>query len=256
MISVFRKLRRIMLEKSAIKKYVLYAFGEILLVIMGILMALQVNNWNEQRKLNNREIIVLKNLLEELQQDSLSLNSFIILTGGKENDGKKIRNMIEGKLAVDSVFLVFRSFVNGKVIIHNTYLPTFEELIASGNLSILKNQKLVDRIKRHMKSQSDQQSFFYNEAQKRKEMYNTHLYQYFPYEIMAWLWENAQNRTWENLSAFKSDINGYLNDPETLKQVNIQIGVDAEMRWYYEQRVMNRLKEIIDMVRIEIKEKS
>ncbi len=47
-------------------KYPRYAFGEILLVVIGILIALQINNWNENRKASLLEIVTLRNLKEDL----------------------------------------------------------------------------------------------------------------------------------------------------------------------------------------------
>jgi len=51
MIKFFRKIRQQLLAEGAVKKYLLYAIGEILLVVIGILIALQINNWNEQQKI-------------------------------------------------------------------------------------------------------------------------------------------------------------------------------------------------------------
>ena len=53
MIKFFRKIRRKLLTENKISKYLLYAIGEIILVVIGILIALQVNNWNEDRKFKN-----------------------------------------------------------------------------------------------------------------------------------------------------------------------------------------------------------
>ena len=51
MIKYFRKIRQQLLTQNRFSKYLLYAVGEILLVMVGILLALQVNNWNEDKKL-------------------------------------------------------------------------------------------------------------------------------------------------------------------------------------------------------------
>ena len=51
MIKFFRKIRYDLMEKNKNGKYLKYAIGEILLVVIGILIALQINNWNELRKL-------------------------------------------------------------------------------------------------------------------------------------------------------------------------------------------------------------
>ena len=61
----FNKIRQRLIAQDKIKKYLVYAIGEILLVVLGIIIALQVNNWNENRKVRNNEV----NILNELQSD-------------------------------------------------------------------------------------------------------------------------------------------------------------------------------------------
>ncbi|MGB5269500.1 MAG: DUF6090 family protein, partial [Eudoraea sp.] len=50
MIKFFRKIRQRLVSENKFSKYLIYAFGEIILVVIGILIALQINNWNEERK--------------------------------------------------------------------------------------------------------------------------------------------------------------------------------------------------------------
>ena len=84
MLRFFRQLRQRLLTENKFSRYLLYAFGEILLVVIGILIALQVNNWNEERKtkkeLNTILIDVykdLKNDQEELSQRLQGYNDFV-----------------------------------------------------------------------------------------------------------------------------------------------------------------------------------
>ena len=63
---IFRKQRFKLAAESQFTKYLRYAIGEILLVVIGILIALQVNNWNQNRKLNQKVIANLKNVQSEL----------------------------------------------------------------------------------------------------------------------------------------------------------------------------------------------
>jgi len=56
MLRFFRQIRKTLIEQDNIRKYLLFAIGEILLVVIGIFIALQVNNWNEERKLNLLEV--------------------------------------------------------------------------------------------------------------------------------------------------------------------------------------------------------
>lgn len=54
MLEFFRKIRQQLLSENSFSKYLFYAIGEIILVVIGILLALQINNWNEDRKATNR----------------------------------------------------------------------------------------------------------------------------------------------------------------------------------------------------------
>lgn len=63
----FKVLRQQFIADGRFRRYLPYAFGEIILVVIGILIALQVNNWNEQRKLNHKETVILKSLLTDLK---------------------------------------------------------------------------------------------------------------------------------------------------------------------------------------------
>ncbi|MDX1472079.1 MAG: DUF6090 family protein, partial [Flavobacteriaceae bacterium] len=65
MIKFFRNLRQSMISQNRVSKYLLYAIGEIILVVIGILLALQINNWNQNRIESREEFKALKNLKED-----------------------------------------------------------------------------------------------------------------------------------------------------------------------------------------------
>ncbi|MGB5402855.1 MAG: DUF6090 family protein, partial [Robiginitalea sp.] len=69
MLRFFRSIRQRLLTDNKFSKYLLYALGEIALVMIGILLALQVNNWNEERKQNHLETVYLNRLHNELKKD-------------------------------------------------------------------------------------------------------------------------------------------------------------------------------------------
>jgi hypothetical protein len=77
MIKFFRKIRQNLLIENNTSKYFKYAIGEIILVVIGILIALQINNWNEARKTKLTEAIKLNKLLLDLKLDSIAFNSNI-----------------------------------------------------------------------------------------------------------------------------------------------------------------------------------
>ncbi|MFT6795818.1 MAG: hypothetical protein ACJART_000956, partial [Maribacter sp.] len=77
MIKFFRKIRQNLLSEGKTSKYFKYAIGEIILVVIGILIALQINNWNENQKAKKLEQVVLKNLAQENKANLVSLNQLM-----------------------------------------------------------------------------------------------------------------------------------------------------------------------------------
>jgi len=63
MIKFFRHIRYNLMEQNKTGKYFIYALGEIILVVIGILIALSINNWNANKKTAKEEIVILNNLL-------------------------------------------------------------------------------------------------------------------------------------------------------------------------------------------------
>lgn len=79
MLRFFRTIRKKLIEQDNVRKYLLYAVGEILLVVIGILIALQINNWNEEKKIDRMVSQALSEIREDLVQDTLTLQSRITL---------------------------------------------------------------------------------------------------------------------------------------------------------------------------------
>ncbi len=80
MIKFFRHIRRSLIQENKMGKYFKYAIGEILLVVIGILIALQINNWNTDRIAINQEKVLLQNVLENLETDAKSIRDMISVT--------------------------------------------------------------------------------------------------------------------------------------------------------------------------------
>lgn len=78
MIKLFRSIRQNMLKENKVNKYLLYAFGEILLVVIGILIALQINTWNQERINSREEQRIYQDLVEELE-----FNKFLVKYGSE-----------------------------------------------------------------------------------------------------------------------------------------------------------------------------
>ena len=74
MIKFFRKIRQDLLRDNKIGDYLKYAVGEIVLVVIGILIALSINNWNESRKNDLEQALLVKNIIEDLRLDFIHIN--------------------------------------------------------------------------------------------------------------------------------------------------------------------------------------
>lgn len=69
MLTFLRKIRQSSITSNSFRKYLLYAIGEILLVVLGILIALQINNWNNERINRKTEKEVLQRIVQDLRKD-------------------------------------------------------------------------------------------------------------------------------------------------------------------------------------------
>ena len=148
MIKFFRKIRQKLLTENKFSKYLIYAIGEIILVVIGILIALQINNWNEHQKVKNTQ----KKYLTLLKEESISnLNS---VRKTKKNvinyrlNQNKLLKLINGDK--DTVTEKQLSELLFEVIL-NTHTFSYEnsvlsELKNSGNLKNILN----DSIRKHL----------------------------------------------------------------------------------------------------------
>ncbi len=97
MISLFRRIRQILLQQNRITQYLAYSIGEIFLVVIGILIALQINTWNETRKTRQYELKMLKELKSTLQKDRLFFASQIPRLEHKQVAANRLLEILENK---------------------------------------------------------------------------------------------------------------------------------------------------------------
>lgn len=128
-------------------KYFKYAIGEIILVVIGILIALQINTWNEQRKENKLEQDYYCKLLEDIQQDLIQVNNQITNTEKRLAASNNIIQMLQsGHPKLDTLM---NETLNALSLITYTIRPNnaaFEDLKSSGNLNILKDNDIKTRV--------------------------------------------------------------------------------------------------------------
>lgn len=96
--------------KGKTSQYIKYAIGEIVLVMVGILLALQVNNWNEDRKSKNQLTSIFKTVKEDLKTDTTSVSAIIRFYDTINKYSQKYATSQINKTNIDS-FLICRSLV-------------------------------------------------------------------------------------------------------------------------------------------------
>ncbi len=101
MLRIFRKMRNAALSENKLVRYLFYALGEIILVVIGILIALQVNNRNEQRKNHLLELKFLKNLNQDLVHDEKQLGQLTDLRQTKSEKCIKLLYLTKNKSDID-----------------------------------------------------------------------------------------------------------------------------------------------------------
>jgi hypothetical protein len=177
MIKLFRRVRYDLMEKNKTAKYLKYAVGEIVLVVIGILIALSINNWNENAKNKRIEISYLIRIFKDLENDLLEFEKT------KEIAQQRNDRVIFLQHAIEDVDLVYKSsdyFVNSIVIAGYTYRPSisnhsFDELKSSGRLALIQNEELRVSIAKYYDFvfNQSQWNFLAEEVQLKYNEYST-----------------------------------------------------------------------------------
>ena len=141
MIRFFRTIRKQLMEQNKVRSYFFYAVGEIALVMIGILLALQVNNWNEQSKEAEGE----KRILEQLQSEiTKSIENRTVIQKYYQEVSGEIRSSLDLIFNIDEGNILNEEqcraiFASHIIRWDNTSLATVDELVSTGSISLIKD---------------------------------------------------------------------------------------------------------------------
>jgi hypothetical protein len=143
MIKFFRKIRQNSLIENKTGKYLKYAIGEIILVVIGILIALQINNWNERLKTEMWEEQFLIDLENELNNDLVQLTEVYTKQKKKGNNFRAVLELIPkssraDKDKIDSLYKIARTG-------NQTFFPTagvYNSAMSAGKIENIKSDSL------------------------------------------------------------------------------------------------------------------
>jgi len=140
MIQFFRKIRFNLMEKNKTGKYLKYAIGEIVLVVIGILIALQINNWNELNKERASEKIILNEIRDNLKFDLKDFESNIANLQNKAISSKSILKILESNSDYNDSIGYFFFYL--KTYPHFSNKSNGYNLLQSKGLDIIQNDSI------------------------------------------------------------------------------------------------------------------
>jgi hypothetical protein len=240
MIKFFRKIRQNLLNKNKVGKYLLYAIGEVLLVVIGILIALQLNNQNELRKQRIVEIDILEGIRKDILKDTVDLSSNIRGHRFRIQTDSFLINHILSKKELNKDFISQLNFITvatSFIILHNSH---FQEAKLKG-LSIISNETLRDAINNLYEFDYKLLPLLVNDTESFN--YSNFLTQ----EIGPYFGYNGTDVTMTSLS-YKKFLE---NSDNILYYINRSIGAKSQLLYIHRKTLEAALK-VADHIKIEI----
>lgn len=150
MFSFFRKIRQNLLNEGKTVRYFKYAIGEIILVVLGILIALQINTWNQGRIERNNESLYLLSIATELKINNQYNKGVFWSRFEKKLDGlNQAKAFAEDRLEVKDPAKFINTVTYGAVSSGGYDMGddfVYEELVSSGNMNLLSDGKLKSAV--------------------------------------------------------------------------------------------------------------
>ena len=207
MIKFFRKIRQKLLSENKFSKYLIYAIGEIILVVIGILIALQINNWNEGRKEFSKSKALLEEFKIDLARDTVESNYVTGKLARRINIESWALNIISYDTShLDSLKLVFFGPYHQLPMTDRT----FNKLQNSENPNLSGYEELQDKLTKYYTDTKYLLDAF-NEEEKYYAMYhniNQTIRQKAEIKLSGFpMLPNGENQS-ENLIVFAQSIEG------------------------------------------------
>jgi len=241
-----------MINQNRTKKYLLYAIGEIILVVIGILIALQINNWNELRKLDIEERSALENIHRDFIKnktilENVKTNSLTII-----NSGIQILNHTGTKNKPDSEN-TFNELLN-RLYNSSPYYPQngfLDDLLSSGKLGIFKNVELRNLLS-SWKPEVEILEERFNSLDKNEDILNTYILEHGSWLNADQVTEESRNVAFPQ-SGFTVD-NRDLLDSLLFENLVENLAIAADNYYSAQQKSEKLLDEIIKLLESEIEQ--
>ncbi|MBT8307822.1 MAG: hypothetical protein KJN85_12855 [Maribacter sp.] len=148
MIKFFRKIRQDLLNTGKTGRYLQYAIGEIVLVVIGVLIALSINNWNEGQLKRKAEMNFYHNTKQQLLDDANIISSEMQYNSKYSTQFRNALKIIEegDKNKKDSLGYYTKNLINYSDFDRRGNI--YETMVNSGDIKLLKNTEIIERLRR------------------------------------------------------------------------------------------------------------
>jgi len=221
MIKFFRKIRQQLITENKFSKYILYAIGEIVLVVIGILIALQINTSNDNRK----KSIIKKSYLERLNNDinteletiEQRIHYYEVVREAAEVTYKQIELInLDGKINKKS--FIIRAYLASNIWTYRKANDTYTELISTGDLTLLSDSNLRKELANYYSQLDGLSSYWLSYTD-----YRDYIRRLIPVEIQRKI--RASCDIWE-MNQSSVDCNLHLSQNEINKTFSFVLGDD------------------------------
>lgn len=248
MTKFFRKIRQKLISENRFNKYLLYAIGEILFVVIGILLALQVNNWSQERSERRLEAEYVWRLKMDLKQDIITFNDFISYNLGIKRDVLEVLGS-----ANDVEDIIQNPVITGENLELSTYvsLPgtqstTYEELKNNGSMRLIRNAD----IRLELDDYYDLHELIFGINQKSPGSYRQILYGSLP---GVSTYESILNKREYTTPDKEIGFNLFLNHQGIQEAINLELWYTADMS-YWLNRILTMAKNCLAALELEYPE--
>ncbi len=148
MIKFFRKIRQKLISENKFSKYLIYAIGEIILVVIGILIALSINNWNENIKNNKLESLFITRLIDDINEEISFIDNYIHYNKQVKDFTNRVQQhffnpVLALKMPNQSLIDFYQA---SQDIDARQPASTYKELNNSGQINLISNYELRTRL--------------------------------------------------------------------------------------------------------------
>ena len=246
MIKIYRKIRQKMLTENKFGKYLTYAIGEIILVVIGILIALAINNRNNENQIHSEETSTLQKLIQDLKSDNKRYLENIEIYKKQDIYLTNAKDIIHKKSLLDNEIKEVMYYYGAYIEDINPRKTTYDEMLNSGRIYTLSNEKLVDEIIEYYQFLDNS---IYQNQETRREFRAVF---YGPGFTDFWFWQ-AEEEPFPFAKVFFSDTDSQAY--RTLKQsAGWSVGINEQMLGN-NIKLLKTNNELIEHIKMELKGK-